>query len=202
MNKNDFVNKLLKAVPEFQPIYEENRKHSDIEIWVILGDLKKFIENLVNKKNKELLQKLGSFISSSYGEFDEETRDTFFASCIQNMDESTLNYLSEFLDKQILAEKTKSLKNFYKPLYEIDGENFSDLEGFYKEFNEKVFNNETVVHNLDALNDVLRGGFGTPEEGFRLFWHNSERSRKNLKDKFDVVLDIFKRHKDIKLVLE
>src|SRR5262249_33668233 len=31
--------------------------------------------------------------------------------------------------------------------------------------------------NLDAFNDILRGGFGTPEDGFQLRWINSERSR-------------------------
>lgn len=34
--------------------------------------------------------------------------------------------------------------------------------------------------NFDAFNDVLRGGFGTPERGFVLLWTNSERSREAL----------------------
>ena len=34
--------------------------------------------------------------------------------------------------------------------------------------------------NLDAFNDVLRGGFGTPEGGFILRWKNSEISRQRL----------------------
>lgn len=33
---------------------------------------------------------------------------------------------------------------------------------------------------LDAFNDILRGGFGTPEGGFVLRWARSEISRKNL----------------------
>ena len=31
--------------------------------------------------------------------------------------------------------------------------------------------------NLDAFNDILRGGFGTPEEGFVLKWLNSSISK-------------------------
>jgi hypothetical protein len=31
--------------------------------------------------------------------------------------------------------------------------------------------------NLDAFNDLLRGGFGTPENGWVLRWLNSESSR-------------------------
>jgi hypothetical protein len=34
--------------------------------------------------------------------------------------------------------------------------------------------------NLDAFNDILRGGFGTPDEGFRLVWEYSDLSRERL----------------------
>lgn len=34
--------------------------------------------------------------------------------------------------------------------------------------------------NLDAFNDILRGGFGTPEGGFILRWLDSARSRADL----------------------
>ena len=33
---------------------------------------------------------------------------------------------------------------------------------------------------MDAFNDILRGGFGTPDEGFVLRWKNSELSRRRL----------------------
>ena len=35
-------------------------------------------------------------------------------------------------------------------------------------------------HGLDAFNDILRGGFGTPEGGFVLRWRNSDLSRLRL----------------------
>ncbi|MBT9471799.1 MAG: barstar family protein [Pseudomonadota bacterium] len=34
--------------------------------------------------------------------------------------------------------------------------------------------------NLDAFNDILRGGFGTPEEGFVIRWINSDQAREHL----------------------
>jgi hypothetical protein len=34
--------------------------------------------------------------------------------------------------------------------------------------------------NLDGFNDVLRGGFGTPEEVFTIRWKNREISRQRL----------------------
>ena len=35
-------------------------------------------------------------------------------------------------------------------------------------------------HNLDAFNDILRGGFGTPDGGFVLRWINSRLSQERL----------------------
>ena len=34
--------------------------------------------------------------------------------------------------------------------------------------------------NLDAFNDILRGGFGTPDDGFILRWLNHDVSRRRL----------------------
>jgi RNAse (barnase) inhibitor barstar len=59
----------------------------------------------------------------------------------------------------------------------IDGAAFSTLEEFYDEFTSKVIPGADWGHNLDAFNDVLRGGFGTPSGGFRLLWRNAELSR-------------------------
>jgi hypothetical protein len=62
------------------------------------------------------------------------------------------------------------------PILVIDGANFSDLDGFAREFS-RLLSNHTWRGNLDAFNDVLRGGFGTPENGWVLKWLNSELSR-------------------------
>ena len=35
-------------------------------------------------------------------------------------------------------------------------------------------------HGLDSFNDILRGGFGTPEEGFTILWKNHEISREHV----------------------
>jgi hypothetical protein len=35
-------------------------------------------------------------------------------------------------------------------------------------------------HNLDAFNDILRGGFGTPEDGYAIHWKNHALSRERL----------------------
>lgn len=67
-----------------------------------------------------------------------------------------------------------------RKIYTIDGENFSTLEGFYGEFSRVVLPGVEWGRNLDALNDVLRGGFGTPDGGFVLEWKHSDVSRERL----------------------
>lgn len=67
-----------------------------------------------------------------------------------------------------------------KPSYEIDGAAFSTLEEFYAEISRKLIPGVDWGRNLDAFNDVLRGGFGTPEEGFILRWKDSALSRQRL----------------------
>ena len=64
--------------------------------------------------------------------------------------------------------------------YEIDGTRFSTLEEFFDEVSRVVIPDVLWGHNLDAFNGILRGGFGTPEEGFVLVWKHSDVSRKNL----------------------
>ena len=66
-----------------------------------------------------------------------------------------------------------------KRVFEINGNAFDDLEGFYDEIQRSLLT-APWGRNLDAFNDVLRGGFGTPDEGFVLRWLNSDRSRSAL----------------------
>lgn len=63
-----------------------------------------------------------------------------------------------------------------KAVFVIDGRNFDSLEGFYDEVGRSL-GTAAWGRNLDAFNDILRGGFGTPEGGFVLRWLNSDVSR-------------------------
>ena len=65
------------------------------------------------------------------------------------------------------------------PVLVVDGANFSDLVGFARKFS-KLLRHYTWNGDLDAFNDILRGGFGTPENGWVLRWLNSEVSRVTL----------------------
>lgn len=65
----------------------------------------------------------------------------------------------------------------------IDGSHFSDMEGFYDEVI-KVFTRDAdgMGRNLNAFNDMLRGGFGVFEYGtpITVKWLNADKSRNDL----------------------
>jgi RNAse (barnase) inhibitor barstar len=78
--------------------------------------------------------------------------------------------------------------------YEIDGANFSTIDGFYDEISRVLIPGATWGRNLDAFNDILWGGFGTPEEGFVLVWENHHLSRDRLGSDFDTLVEILRDH--------
>jgi RNAse (barnase) inhibitor barstar len=80
-----------------------------------------------------------------------------------------------------------------KPTYEIDGARFTTLEEFFDEISRVLIHGATWGRNLNAFNDILRGGFGTPEGGFILRWLNSDLSRDRLTE-FESLLDIISVH--------
>lgn len=66
----------------------------------------------------------------------------------------------------------------------IDGDNFSDLEGFYTEI-DKLLTKDLdwqTGHGMDAFNDLLRGGFGVHEygEALHIKWIHFAKSRQDL----------------------
>jgi hypothetical protein len=67
-----------------------------------------------------------------------------------------------------------------KKTLRINGHEFSTLEGFYDQVSLRVIPDADWGRNLDAFNDILRGGFGTPEEGFIFCWDNHDISKQRL----------------------
>ena len=66
----------------------------------------------------------------------------------------------------------------------LDGNRFSTLSSFYEEVERVLTKNLewSIGRNLDAFNDVLRGGFGVYgyEEPVLLVWRQSKKSRTDL----------------------
>jgi RNAse (barnase) inhibitor barstar len=64
--------------------------------------------------------------------------------------------------------------------YEINGRDFATLQEFYDVISRVLIPGAEWGRNLDAFNDILRGGFGTPNSGFVLRWKNSAVSHERL----------------------
>ncbi|WP_067678099.1 barstar family protein [Tsuneonella dongtanensis] len=64
--------------------------------------------------------------------------------------------------------------------YVLDGAKITSLETFYDQVSSVLIPDADWGRNLDAFNDILRGGFGTPADGFVLRWTHSAASRANL----------------------
>lgn len=82
-----------------------------------------------------------------------------------------------------------------KRIYEINGKDFRTLEEFYDVISRTLIPGTEWGKNLDAFNDILRGGFGTPDGGFIIRWINSNESKKRLgHSDYDWLLEIIRKH--------
>lgn len=61
--------------------------------------------------------------------------------------------------------------------YVLDGERFNTLDEFYAEVGRVFVGGKPWGENLNALNNLLRGNFGSIPGEFRLVWRHQERSR-------------------------
>lgn len=74
----------------------------------------------------------------------------------------------------------------------LDGNNFFSMEGFYDEIDKLLTKNLQwkTGHNLNAFNDLLRGGFGVHDysEPITIKWINYSKSKKDLGDETILML--------------
>lgn len=93
----------------------------------------------------------------------------------------------------------------------IDGNNFSNEEEFYSEIDKLLTRDLSwkTGHNLDAFNDILRGGFGVHDPGEELIitWVNAGKSRKELGEQLfntivEIILDCDNSGHDCKFKIE
>ena len=100
-----------------------------------------------------------------------------------------LEYNLEQIDRVFTADQPQRQE------FTIDGRRFSNMAGFYDEV-ERVFTfglDRKIGRNLNAFNDILRGGFGRHEYGqpIHIQWLAYEKSVRNLgKENMDTIVEI------------
>lgn len=90
-----------------------------------------------------------------------------------------------------------------KKVFEIDGKDFTDLNGFYHAIGSQLVENNDWGRNWDALDDIFSGGFIKTdyEEPFTLIWRNAGISRSTMSEYSDIVA-LINKHKHIELRIE
>jgi RNAse (barnase) inhibitor barstar len=97
--------------------------------------------------------------------------------------------------------------NAEKPMLtiKIQGNNFSNLAEFYDEVERKMTSglDWKIGRNLNAFNDVLRGGFGVHDcdEDYKLIWENSQKSESELKE-FPTIIEMITENEYAKFELK
>jgi RNAse (barnase) inhibitor barstar len=95
--------------------------------------------------------------------------------------------------------------NSQRKTFVIDGNNFSDLNGFWDEVQNVLTDDfEGFGRNGDALIDLLRGGFGKfgANEYLTIIWKHSRKSRRELgTSTYNEIVEIMREPKNIILVL-
>jgi len=64
--------------------------------------------------------------------------------------------------------------------YVVNGHNCTSLAATAEEFTRALKLTMPWRGNFDAFNDILNGGFGTPDDGFELVWERSDAARVGL----------------------
>jgi RNAse (barnase) inhibitor barstar len=86
----------------------------------------------------------------------------------------------------------------------IQGNNFSNLAEFFDEVERKMTKglDWKIGRNLNAFNDVLRGGFGVHDcdEDYKLIWENSQKSKSELQE-FTTIIEMINENEYAKLEL-
>ena len=87
---------------------------------------------------------------------------------------------------------------------EIDGNNFANLSEFYTEIEQKMTKglDWEIGRNIDAFNDIIRGGFGVHacEEKYKMLWINSQKSKLELEE-FALLVELINENENAHLVL-
>jgi calcineurin-like phosphoesterase family protein/RNAse (barnase) inhibitor barstar len=79
-------------------------------------------------------------------------------------------------------------------IIEFDGSAMRTIADFYDQADQLVQPGLSWGRNLDAFNDVLRGGFGRIDDGCFIVWHQSAEAQHHLGATFDTLVEIIHDH--------
>jgi len=129
------------------------------------------------------VRKVHEFADGRLERADRITDATTSLSWVTTPSEAEIDAQEDFEVRPLTADE---FENYWRratpvglPVLTIDGGQFDDFDGFVARFSGLLVEFEWRG-SLDAFNDILRGGCGTPDGGFEFRWLNSRRSREVL----------------------
>jgi hypothetical protein len=190
MTQERFVDALVAECPEARSLVEARLREWDGEIvlHVIVADVRRLAFAMFDAHETEALSRCLGVVATGLTHGDGNVHDAVAVSFVEGTpwwDVHMVPFIASWpVELQAEAERrrptTAGTTSTGKPIFVIDGSRFVDFEGFAREISPWL-EQETWWYdgdgNLDAFDDVLEGGYGTPECGFVIRWIDSDLSR-------------------------
>ncbi|HEY2517945.1 MAG TPA: hypothetical protein VGI39_44045 [Polyangiaceae bacterium] len=184
-----FVEETAALIPDFRPLLDEHRAdNGEILAYLAVADFARLVATALERDDEPLVERSMDWLEKMASHPDERiSRDLLGAGVFEALDAAQLRRLAvragprlrralTLMEPESIVQAPADL-----PVRVLDGASFDDLEGFCVEFSKSVLAGAHEWRgNLDALNDILRGGFGTPHGPWVLRWQHARRSREAL----------------------
>ena len=118
INEKNYLDILLKDIPEFAQIYNKEKEDCDIGPNITLGYLRRLLEEALKNHNTELTRKIANFIIRCWKESRDEVGNAVFVTFFENMNEQTFKEFSKSIPPKLVKEVEKFYKNFDKNMEE------------------------------------------------------------------------------------
>lgn len=199
IGKDEMMGVLVEACPSFAPHWraflDEWQDDSDPPLYIALGNLARHLIGMLERGETTTFPAVFATVERLHREGDPFVKEAAAVGLLEDLQNVNLHrsthpeQFREFLGPWSRRwwgklyrfwEHGELLRDTTKPVLELDGRNFSTLEEFYAEVSRVLIPGARWGRNLDAFDDILRGGFGTPPGGFVIRWKYSELSRERL----------------------
>jgi len=190
MSQESFVATLVRECPEVRSLVDARIREwkGDIVLHVIVSGVGLLALRMFQAHEIDALNRCLDVVATGLTHGDGNVRDAVVVSFVDRTpwwDIDMIPFRASWPEVlQAEAERrrpfTAGTTETGKPIFVIDGSHFDDLAGFAREISPWI-DPDTWWYdrhgNLDALDDVLEGGYGTPDCGFVIRWVHSDLSR-------------------------
>ena len=190
MSQESFVATLVRECPEVRSLVKARIRewNGDIVLHVIVADVRLLALKMFDAHETEALNRCLGVVATGLIHGDGNVQDAVAVSFVERTpwwDTEMVPFIASWpevlqAEAQRRRPATAGTTETGKPIFVIDGSHFDDLAGFAREISPWL-DPDTWWYDgdasLDAFDDVLEGGYGTPECGFVIRWVHSDLSR-------------------------